>query len=173
MRHTCAFSRCLKWHCSNQNKVHRLKEDLSSILTRDEREGYLAARNKPQWALLKIADVVRRARLLPNVQSHIDKQICYLTTAYSSCDRIYTTPIPLVYTRQTCRFLFLWLITTPLAMFDAFPTSMALSIIPINFVNSMFLFGIEELGVQIEEPFSILAVSRFTNEIADAGKVPL
>ena len=34
----------------------------------------------------------------------------------SSCNRILTTPIPLSYTRHTTRFMALWLLLLPLAL---------------------------------------------------------
>ena len=35
--------------------------------------------------------------------------------------------------------------------------------IPAEFLISFFLFGIEEVGIQIEEPFSILPLEAFCN----------
>ena len=169
VRHSSAYARTMKWHLSDRSKTHRLSDDLSSVVNQKELAEYMMARNKPQWALLKISDVIRRARLLPNVQSHMDKNIVAMTQSYNQCERIFSTPIPLVYTRHTVRFLFLWLITAPMALFHELPNRLYWAIVPINTLHAIFLLGIEELGVQIEEPFSILALGKISNEIKQSG----
>ena len=170
VRHSSAYARTMKWHLSDRSKTHRLSDDLSSVVNQKELAEYMMARNKPQWALLKISDVIRRARLLPNVQSHMDKNIVAMTQSYNQCERIFSTPIPLVYTRHTVRFLFLWLITAPMALFHELPKRLYWAIVPINTLHAIFLLGIEELGVQIEEPFSILALGKISKEIKQSGE---
>ena len=41
---------------------------------------------------------------------------------------------------------------------------------PVTFLNAVLLFGIEELGVQIEEPFSILALDEICEDIHSIAK---
>jgi predicted membrane chloride channel (bestrophin family) len=43
------------------------------------------------------------------------------------------------------------------------------ALIPISTLNALFLFGIEELGVQIEEPFSILPLGNICNDILNTA----
>ena len=71
-----------------------------------------------------------------------------------TCDGLSKMPVPLVYTRHTGRFLALWLILLPLALVRELEGS--LLVVPTCALLAVFLFGIEELGIQIEEPFSIL-----------------
>ena len=73
--------------------------------------------------------------------------------AARQCDMLVTTPIPLSYTRHTSRFLMIWLSLL------AFPLADELSgfaAVPALFFISMLLLGVEEIGVQIEEPLSIM-----------------
>ena len=52
----------------------------------------------------------------------------------------------------------------PLALWSQLNTSWNhWATIPATFIISFFLFGIEEVGVQIEEPFSILPLEAFCN----------
>ena len=117
---------------------------------------------------------MKESDLVPNVHCHIDKGLMEMTSAFYTCDRIFTTPIPLMYTRHTARFLLIWLLTVPMALYHEFRKTQTLYvpfIIPlISFFNAIFLFGIEELGVQIEEPFSILPLANICNEIQYAGE---
>jgi Bestrophin, RFP-TM, chloride channel len=124
--------------------------------------------------LMRISEVMKESDLVPNVHCHIDKGLMEMTSAFYTCDRIFTTPIPLMYTRHTARFLLIWLLTVPMALYHEFRKTQTLYvpfIIPlISFFNAIFLFGIEELGVQIEEPFSILPLANICNEIQYAGE---
>ena len=124
--------------------------------------------------LMKISEVMKEGELVPNVHCHIDKGLMEMTSAFSTCDRIFTTPIPLMYTRHTARFLLIWLLTVPMSLYHEFRKTQTLAvpfIIPlISFFNALFLFGIEELGVQIEEPFSILPLANICNDIQYAGE---
>ena len=56
--------------------------------------------------------------------------------------------------RHTGRFLVLWLTCLPFVIWQ----ELGWFSVPISMVVSFLLFGIEEIGVQIEEPFGILAL---------------
>lgn len=58
------------------------------------------------------------------------------------------TPLPLTYTRHSARFLFVWLTSLPFALYPAF----GWVTVPIVILISALLFGIDEIGIQIEEP---------------------
>jgi putative membrane protein len=100
----------------------------------------------------------------------IDKSLVILGDALTACDRIFSSPVPLVYTRHTARFLSLWMLMLPFALHDEFVRAdqSGLPTIPTMAILSLFLFGIEELAVQLEEPFSILPMQKFCDEIRDS-----
>jgi len=79
------------------------------------------------------------------------------------CERIFKTPIPLSYTRLTSRFLSIWLLALPLALYAAITPHWL--IIPITAMIAFFIFGIEEIAFQIEEPFSALAMNAMADGI--------
>ena len=63
-------------------------------------------------------------------------------------ERIFKSPIPLLYTRLLSRFLVLFLTLLPLALWGAFGESWNhWATIPATFVSAFFLFGIEEVRV--------------------------
>ena len=81
-----------------------------------------------------------------------------------ACERIFKSPVPLVYTRLLSRFLTIFLILLPLALWGSLGESWNhWATIPATFGVSFFLFGIEEVGIQVEEPFSILPLEAFCN----------
>ena len=75
-----------------------------------------------------------------------------LGDAVAVCDKLLRYPIPLAYTRHTSRFMGLWLTAMPFALWEA----CGWGAIPITLVVAYLLLGIDEIGVQIEEPFGIL-----------------
>ena len=66
----------------------------------------------------------------------------------SACERILTTPIPFAYVLHLRRFVLLFLITLP------FPfVHMGWFMVPSVAVVAYALLGIEQIGVEIEDPF--------------------
>ena len=62
------------------------------------------------------------------------------------------------------RFLTIFLTLLPLALWGQLGASWNhWATIPAEFIIAFFLFGIEEVGIQIEEPFSILPLEAFCN----------
>ncbi|GMH79174.1 hypothetical protein TrLO_g13591 [Triparma laevis f. longispina] len=72
-----------------------------------------------------------------------------LSDAIGQCERIVQTPVPLNYARHTIRFLTAWCLTLPFAVCGEF----GLATGPVMSVVAWTLFGIYEIGVQIEDPF--------------------
>jgi hypothetical protein len=100
----------------------------------------------------------------------MDKSCILLGDACETCERIFANPVPLVYTRHTARFLSLWLLLLPLGLWDGFSASWNhCALLPAATLISIFLFGIEELAVQLEEPFSILPLESLCAEVGGAA----
>ena len=89
-----------------------------------------------------------------------------------ACERIFKSPVPLVYTRHTSRFLMVFLLFLPFAMWPAMEHSWNhWATVPVTDLIAFFLLGIEEIGIQIEEPFSILPLEAFCDgAIAAVGE---
>ena len=106
-----------------------------------------------------------------HAQARIADCIATLTDACTECDQLTSTPIPLSYTRHTSRFLLLWLSLLP------FPLALSLGIaaVPATFFIAILLLGVEEIGVQIEEPLSVADIEGFVAELhkesADYGRL--
>lgn len=72
-----------------------------------------------------------------------------------ACERIFKTPIPLAYSRHTHRFLIIWLTILPYALWSTFDW-VTLIVAPLI---SLLLSGINEIGIDVEEPFSLLPLA--------------
>jgi len=123
IKYLAAFSKCLIWQLRNPSVDIRLRAHLSGLLTEAEIEDIMISKYRSQRILMKLSDLLRKANLLPNVQCHVDKGICDITDAVCVCERIFSTPIPLIYTRHTARFLFLWLLTVPMSLYHDFKSN--------------------------------------------------
>ena len=86
----------------------------------------------------------------------MDANLTKLVESIGACETLLKTPIPLSYTRHTSRLLVIWVSSLPIILWD----QCRYATVPVAGVISFLLLGIEEIGVQIEEPFSILPLGR-------------
>lgn len=102
----------------------------------------------------------------PKALIEADKSIVILGDCTSICEKIFNSPVPLVYTRHTTRFLSLWALLLPASMYTSFKDlGIIYAIIPASSILAFFLFGVDELSVQLEEPFSILPMKYFCDGV--------
>lgn len=126
--------------------------------------------HKPLYAVQVISMLVRKLSEM-NTESNMilpvmDTNITQLEDVCGSCERILRTPIPLSYTRHTSRFMIVWLSLLPFALWE----SCGWGMIPLSVAISLLTLGVEEIGVIIEEPFSVLPLERICATIASDVK---
>jgi putative membrane protein len=80
---------------------------------------------------------------------HIDRIITELAAAQAGCERIHATPLPFVYASLIKLLLLLYLTTLPFVLV----AKMAYAAPLVVAVVSLAMLGIEEAGVEIEDPF--------------------
>lgn len=136
----------------------------AGVMTLAQADATMTASNRPMFCLAAMSATLRKAELDPIQAARIDSTISILVDLTGANERIFKSPIPLFYTRLTSRFLTVFLVLLPLALWGQLGESWNhVATIPATFGTSFFLFGIEEVGVQIEEPFSILPLEAFCN----------
>jgi putative membrane protein len=131
----------------------------------------MSAPDRSFAALMNLSAAVNALSIDQQRQIEIDKSLVILGDQLGACERIFTAPVPLAYTRHTARFLGIWMFLVPFAMYEDFAKTshLALPLVPASAMLALFMFGIEELAVQLEEPFSILPMQRFCDGILQAG----
>lgn len=81
-------------------------------------------RHRPTRALYEMTVAIKD---LPDMsvlrQVEVEKSVTELCNALGACERIFGSPVPLVYTRHTARFLALWLLLMPLSLYTPFAGS--------------------------------------------------
>jgi hypothetical protein len=116
------------------------------------------------FMLNAMSAALRKADIDSIDRSRIDSSITTLVDLTGACERIFKSPVPLVYTRHTSRFLAFFLIFIPFGIWPVMGDSWNhWATIPATDVIAFFLLGIEEIGIQIEEPFSILPLEALCN----------
>eukprot|EP00195_Chlamydomonas_chlamydogama_P001606 CAMPEP_0202924918 /NCGR_PEP_ID=MMETSP1392-20130828/79227_1 /ASSEMBLY_ACC=CAM_ASM_000868 /TAXON_ID=225041 /ORGANISM="Chlamydomonas chlamydogama, Strain SAG 11-48b" /LENGTH=475 /DNA_ID=CAMNT_0049618675 /DNA_START=90 /DNA_END=1517 /DNA_ORIENTATION=+ len=144
-------------------------EVVRDLLPEAEAELLLAAPNKPFFAVCRMTQILKEAdHYVPHhVRHHLEHVLADMLQVAGGCDRILGTPVPLSYTRHTSRSLMLWLMTLPFALW---PQAGWLSV-PAMMVISFIFVGIDEIGVEIEEPFAILPLLPLCRTISNDVKM--
>lgn len=137
-------------------------------MTKQQMRACMASRNRPVFLLGALRYNLNKVELLEADRMGIDISIGLLGEHTAACEHLFKTPIPLVYTRHQARFLTVFLALLPLGLWEVTGESWNhIATVPAEAVLAFFLLGIEEIGVQIEEPFSILPLEKMTFQIED------
>eukprot|EP00270_Netrium_digitus_P009712 TRINITY_DN296_c0_g1_i2.p1 TRINITY_DN296_c0_g1~~TRINITY_DN296_c0_g1_i2.p1 ORF type:complete len:476 (+),score=106.70 TRINITY_DN296_c0_g1_i2:138-1565(+) len=153
LRHLQAFPLTYKHHFLQEGS---LEEDLRNFtsLTDSEISGLLASTHRPNYCLQVMGECMCRCTMDNIPRFAMDQNMVTFADDIGGCERLFKTPVPLSYTRLTSRFLVLYHVFLPLALWD----TLGWLSIPATIVHTAIFFCIEEVGVVIEEPFSILAL---------------
>ena len=165
-----AFPRSLWAHVSDPAKEPRFAREVADLMGDDAAAVLLEAEHRPLRALSLLSASMDRLPIDEKKKVEMDKSVILLGDACDTCERIFSSPVPLVYTRHTARFLSTWLLVLPLGLWDQFEgTWNHLPLVPASVLVAIFLFGIEELAVQLEEPFSILPLETLCADVLRAS----
>ena len=126
---------------------------LSAVLDESERKRLepLGARalTVATWLSLRLAERTRQGQLTEQRLQLMDANLTALVDAMGGAERIVMTPVPFAYAQHIKIFVSLFCLTVPFAMSSSLhwltPAGAALL--------AFALFGIDEIGVEIEEPF--------------------
>mmetsp|Transcript_13900 Transcript_13900/g.21340 ORF Transcript_13900/g.21340 Transcript_13900/m.21340 type:complete len:411 (+) Transcript_13900:206-1438(+) len=160
------FMRALQRHTGGPDDEAEFQATVRQYLPPDEAEGLIAANHRPFRALFNLSRHIERLPLTERQRIEVDKSCVIIGDICGACERIYGTPIPLVYTRHTSRFLSTWLLFLPFAMWEPFGKAWNhWEMVPASALVALFLFGIDELSIQLEEPFSVLPIGNIVNGV--------
>ena len=133
------------------------EQEATELVGADAAEALMVSKNRATFVANMISATVVRADINPMDRSKMEEATSKLVDYLGACERIFRSPIPLVYTRHTARFLTTFMMLLPFGLWGATSQSWNhWTTIPGTALLAIFLFGIEELGIQIEEPFGIL-----------------
>jgi putative membrane protein len=124
---------------------------------RDVSESDVAQVEASKHAPLAVANLItervlsaRKRGLIYSLQlNSLDHNIELLIDYCGACERIHSTPLPFAYAVHLRRVLIVYCFTLPFALVKDF----GWATIPATLLTSYILFGVEEIGVEIEDPF--------------------
>lgn len=158
LHYLMAFSYCMKDHLTNDNT---LKEDLSGLLEGHDLEQVLVSTHRPNFVLQVLSELLGNSHVSEMMQGFISQNITQLQDDLGTCERLFKTPIPLSYTHLTSQVLIVWHIVLPVALWD----QCGWIVVPASFLSAAALICIDEVGVQIENPFLILPLNAICDGI--------
>ncbi|MFO0876714.1 MAG: bestrophin family ion channel [Gemmataceae bacterium] len=98
-----------------------------------------------------VAHRLEEKRLDPIVATRMEELICLLVDNQGGCEKIHRTPLPFVYAALIKQVLFLYLVTLPFVLVPKLTFMAPLVVAGV----SLGMLGIEEAGVEIEDPFGL------------------
>ncbi len=98
-----------------------------------------------------LRDAQTQGALSEYARAAADQNIQQLVDCIGACERIHKTPLPFAYVVHLRRALILYCFSLPFALIKDFGGWMVLEVLFVAYV----FFGIEEIGVQIEDPFGL------------------
>lgn len=109
-----------------------------------------------------LSELTQASEISTNQEWQIHSNLTELHDLLGACERILRTPIPVAYTRHTTRFLIIWLTVLPFALYSKFGIA-TLAVAPLI---ALLLAGINEIGIDVEEPFSLLPLESIADRAA-------
>jgi len=159
-RYQMAFSVCVKHYLIRE--IHTRDNpcaELAKILEPDDlrRLYMLPLRSRPLaciYACQRIVEVCIKNDLFPRpVARDLNPRLVTLSANLGACERILYTPMPWVYTLHLRMFMLLYLGCLPFALSYNRPVPSAGAIVFYTFVLSYAFLGLEDMAVQIQNPF--------------------
>jgi putative membrane protein len=149
VRLTTAFPLVLKQHLRGDRDL----KEIRPLVSAEVYARVSAAANPPaavaQAMSAWLRDHLKQGNLDTATARALEGNVCSLVEAAGNCERILQTPIPFAYAAHIKQMLVLYLLTLP---FVLVPKMGPLAIVAVAGV-AFGLVGIEEAGVEIEDPF--------------------
>jgi putative membrane protein len=134
----------------------RAERDLSALgdlLTESERKELADVVVRPcsvaLWISQNLAEQARKGRLTAQQHVAMDANITSIVDSWGGAERIMKTPVPFAYAHHIKTFLSLFCFSLPFALVDTMKLATPFAVA----VVAYGMFGIEEIGVEIEDPF--------------------
>jgi putative membrane protein len=164
---TWAFVRSMKRHLSPEEEDEAaFRMELYEKLPKQQAQMIIDAAHRPNRALQDLSYAVDSLPMHFVRKNEVQNAVTIFEDNLGSSERILTSPVPLFYSRHLSRMLTVWLLLLPLGLYDVFSSSWNhAAMIPAIAVISTMLFGIEEIGTQLEEPFTVLPMQAFCDKI--------
>ena len=154
-RHLAAFS----WSLRDELRDGDTRDDVLRLLLPPKEAAWVASQRS---RTLAIHGALRRILYQECAQGHLPDQLQFilegnlkqLSAVATSCERLFTSPIPPTMSRHGLRSMTLWMMALPIVM-AVNKISPVVNVAWTAAISFIYL-GIDELGVQVEQPFRVI-----------------
>lgn len=161
----------LVWALRDELREEDARDDILRLLIVDEQEElWISSSASRPRALMnqlrrKLHAAWHQERLAAHTIFLLDGQVKELGRLIAGCQRIFSSPIPPTMSRHGLRCLLLWLLALPVVLTGSVPP-----LVNVAWTAAMaFIYlGIDELGVQVEQPFQIIPLWQICQAAQDA-----
>lgn len=151
VRWTIAFAWASMHHLRGRRELGNGK----ALLPQEDAARIEAAQHVPLHVAAEITCALRDAReqglMDANQLVYLDQNVQQLIDLIGGCERIRNTPLPFAYVVHLRRALMAYCLTLPFALLPSFGWGTFFATVAIAYT----MFGIEEIGVEIEDPFGV------------------
>lgn len=147
-------------------EMEDLTECLRSVGLGEEATARASAALHPPSAVLAevtaaVVSLERRGLLDPGLATILQQNLSDVVSVIALLERIKRHPVPLKYTRHTSRVMISWLALLPLGLVPILGLATVPTVVGLGFG----LLGVEDIAVQIEEPFSIIDIEDINRDL--------
>jgi len=165
----CRYLAAFAWELSAKLTAPIVDDDLLVALLPPQEAAFLAAeRSRPLQLLAALRRELHRQFRLGNLPTHLhrklEEDVRELDLIVGNCERLFSSPLPPTMSRHIVRCLLLWLVGFPFVLAGTMaPWYIAVWV----FTTSYIFVGIDEVGVQVEQPFEIVPTARIASLVID------
>ena len=160
----CRYLACFAWETRARLMGVEEAEDMGVLntLLDPEEASFIGAQRVRSLQLLaslrrELHDQFSDGRLPAHIHRKLEEDTRRLDYIVGGCERIFSSPLPPTMSRHIVRCLQLWLLGFPFVLAGTMaPLSVALWVL----ATSYAMVGIDEVGVQVEQPFEIVPMNK-------------
>ncbi len=146
---------------SHSLRGERPSSAVANLIGPDNAEQLATADHMPSFVAMKLGNLLRdaceRLEMDKFAFIQIDRERALLIDHIGACERILKTPLPRVYSIKIRRFIFLFLITLPLALLHRLNSDWLVPFI--TMLVAYPLLSLDQIGIELENPFLAKALS--------------
>jgi predicted membrane chloride channel (bestrophin family) len=163
VRWAAAFSRALMCHCRPDGDA-LLGPVTRGVLLPHESAALAAegAGSAPAMVLQVLAELVEQADVPGIRRENMFSTLRELGGAVGRCEKLIRYPLPLAWTRHTSRFLIMWLMALPFALWE----DCGWGVVPISNLCGLLLLGIDSIGVELEDAMRAVDIEGICDDVS-------